>query len=439
MTKEELKIAVFSSLDRSGGAAMACYNCVKILRDQGYNAIEVVRYKYGNDEFVYPVNIHRKQSYFRRVINKLFPPKVYRDVKEDTDPEYRFFGDDSDSPDMCTIEEIENSIPFIPNVIFVGHTFNLVNTEILAQMHEKWGCYIYLSCNDISPYTGGCHVHWDCKGYTSGCKNCPAVLVESRKHEVAEAFEKKRKNIEKGKIGLRYSNNWLKKEIEQSLMFRGNHIFCTGQNTDTDLYNPGNRNIAKQVFGISNGSITIMNGSTSLNDTRKGLVYFCEAMQRLYDMLSEDIREKVTLLIIGRNKESVQHLLNKLPEFDVKNIDYITDSRLMSLAYQATDIYVGTSLEDAGPMMVSDSLACGTPVVGFKTGFFDDEEIVIDGVSGYGVEMKDVNMLAERIKDIICLSVEEYRVISENCRKIAINKLSKYRTLELYNDFFSKL
>ena len=111
----------------------------------------------------------------------------------------------------------------------------------------------------------------------------------------------------------------------------------------------------------------------------------------------------------------------------------------MSLAYQATDIYVGTSLEDAGPMMVSDSLACGTPVVGFKTGFFDDEEIVIDGVSGYGVEMKDVNMLAERIKDIICLSVEEYRVISENCRKIAINKLSKYRTLELYNDFFSKL
>ena len=440
MKKEDVKLAVFSSFDKNGGAAIVCYNCVKMLREQGYNAIEVVRYKSCDDEFVYSVPFRHK-SFVKRLIGKLysFIRKPYRDIKEDTDSEYRFFGDESDSPDMCTISEIESAMPFIPNVVFVGHTFNLVNTTILAQLYKKWNCHIYLSCTDISPYTGGCHVHWDCKGYTTGCKNCPAVLLESRKHEVAAAFEKKKKNIIEGHIGICYANNWLKKEIEQSLLFHESDLLFTGQGTNIDLYNPKNRNIAKQVFGIPQESKTIMNGSTALNDLRKGLKYFIEAMQLLYDSLQENIRNQVTLIIIGKNIESVQTLLEELPNFDIKVIDFITDSRLMSLAYQATDIYVGTSLEDAGPMMVSDSLACGTPVVGFRTGFFGDSDIIEDGKTGYSVELKDTKALVDRIREVLLLSQDEYDQMSANCRFVAEEKLSKYKTIERYNEFFSEL
>ena len=439
MKKEDVRIAVFSSYVKVGGAAIACYNCVKMLREQGFEAVEIVRYKTCGEEFVYQVPVLRRRSLIKRFVEKLFPSKIYRDIKEDTDPEYRFFGDESDSTDMCTIEEIENAMPFLPNVIFVGHTFNLVNTSILVALKKRWNCHIYLSCTDISPYTGGCHVHWDCKGYTTGCKNCPAVLVESRKNEISETFQKKRNNIIEGNIGIRYSNNWLKRELQESLMFKNNPILFTGQNTDTDLYNPFNRDIAKRIFGLSKDSFTLMNGSTYLNDLRKGLSYFCESLQYLYDNLPNEKRSKVVILIVGRNKESVQPLLSKIPNFEVKIIDYITDSRLMSLLYQATDVYVGTSLEDAGPMMVSDSLACGTPVVGFKTGFFDDEEIVQDGVTGYGVEMKNIEMLAEKIQNIMNLTVDDYRQMSDNCRKIAMDKLSKYRTLERYNAFLAEL
>ena len=202
MKKEDLKIAVFSSYDKFGGAAIACFNCVKMFRENGYEAIEIVRYKTCNEDFVYQVPVLRRRSLLKRVVDKIFPPKTYRDIKEDTDPEYRFFGDESDSPDMCTIEEIENVMPFSPNVIFVGHTFNLVNTTILVGLKKKWNCHIYLSCTDVSPYTGGCHVHWDCKGYTTGCENCPAVLVESRKKEVSDTIKKKRNNIIEGNIQI---------------------------------------------------------------------------------------------------------------------------------------------------------------------------------------------------------------------------------------------
>ena len=439
MKKEDLKIAVFSSYDKVGGAAIACYNCVKMLRGQGFKAVEIVRYKTCGENFVYQVPVLRKRSLAQRVIDKFFPPKINRDIKEDTDPQYCFYGDESDSPDMCTIEEIENAMPFVPNVIFVGHTYNLVNTTILVELKKKWNCHIYLTCNDVSPYTGGCHVHWDCKGFTTGCEDCPAVLVESRKKEVSDTFQKKRNNIIEGNIGIRYSNNWLKRELQESLMFKNRPLLYTGHNTDTDLYNPFNRDIAKRIFGLSKDSFTLMNGSTYLNDLRKGLSYFCKAMQYLYEILPKEKRTEVVILIVGNNIESVQPLLRKIPNFEVKIIDFITDNRLLSLLYQATDVYVGTSLEDAGPMMVSNSLACGTPVVGFKTGLFDDEEIVQDGVTGYGVEMKNIEMLAERIKDVFYLNIDDYRQMSDNCRKIAMDKLSKYRTLERYNAFLSEL
>lgn len=439
MKKEDLKIAVFSSYDKIGGAAISCYNCVKMLRDDGYNAVEIVRYKTGNDDFVYPVIVNRHISYFKRAINKFFPQKPKRTLREDTDPEYRFFDDENNSDDLCTIEEIENSLPFIPNIIFVGHSFNLVNTSMLVHFHKRWNAHIYMTCVDVNAYTGGCHVHWECDGYTTGCSNCPAVLVKNRKLEVTEIFDKKRRNIQEGNIGIRFSNNWQRRELQKSLIFKDRPLLLLGQNTDTDLYNPFNRDIAKRVFGIPDSSKTIMSGATFLNDKRKGLKYFCESMQYLYSILSPEERSTVVLLIVGKNKNEVKDILKKLPEFKVKIIDFITDTRLLSLVYQATDIYVGTSQEDAGPMMVSDSLACGTPIVGFKTGFIDDEEIIIDGMTGYRVEMNNTIQLAERVRDVLMLSDDNFYTMSENCRNIALNKLSKHKTLTRYRALFEEL
>lgn len=439
MKKEDIKIAFFSSYDKVGGAAIACYNCVKMLRDQGYEAIEIVRYKTCDDEFIYQVPVLRRRSLLQRLVEKIYPPKTYRDIKEDTDPEYRFFGDESESPKMCTIDEIEKAVPFIPDVIFVGHSYDLINTYRLSLLSKKWKSKVYMICTDINAYTGGCHVHWNCKGYTSGCENCPAVLVDNRKHEVAEAFERKRKNIIAGNIGIRYTNYWQKREIEESVLFKDQPHFFAGPNVDTDLYNSNNRDIAKKVFGVPIDSQVIINGSTYLYDRRKGLSYFCESMNKLWQIIPTEKRKKIWLFIIGKDKKTVQPLIDSLPPFNIKFLDFITDTRLLSLAYQASDIYVGTSLEDAGPMMVSDCLACGTPVVGFKTGVIADERILVDGKSGFAVELGNTDVLADKIKEILTLTHDEFQYVSNYCRNIAVSLLSKQYTLKKYDEFFSKL
>ncbi|MFP3802939.1 glycosyltransferase, partial [Paraburkholderia sp. SIMBA_027] len=81
---------------------------------------------------------------------------------------------------------------------------------------------------------------------------------------------------------------------------------------------------------------------------------------------------------------------------------YIKDYRLLALLYQAADLFVNSSIEDSGPMMVSEALACGTPVVGFDTGVLTN--MIIDNYKGYKAPLKDSKKLAEGIKKIFELN-----------------------------------
>ena len=40
--------------------------------------------------------------------------------------------------------------------------------------------------------------------------------------------------------------------------------------------------------------------------------------------------------------------------------------------YQNSDFFLNQSIQDAGPVMVNEALACGVPVISFKTGISND-------------------------------------------------------------------
>ena len=98
--------------------------------------------------------------------------------------------------------------------------------------------------------------------------------------------------------------------------------------------------------------------------------------------------------------------------FEKKFIEYVKDYRLLKLLYQASNVFVNSSIEDSGPMMVSEALACGTPVVGFDMGIVNN--MIISDYNGYKAKLKDSNDLAIGIKKILDLSEEEYNQYSLN-------------------------
>ena len=71
----------------------------------------------------------------------------------------------------------------------------------------------------------------------------------------------------------------------------------------------------------------------------------------------------------------------------------------MISAYACADMFVIPSLEDNLPNTIMESMACGTPCVGFETGGIPE---MIDHLkNGYVAKYKDTNDLAVGIKWII--------------------------------------
>jgi glycosyltransferase involved in cell wall biosynthesis len=205
-----------------------------------------------------------------------------------------------------------------------------------------------------------------------------------------------------------------------------------GMCIDTSFYNNKHRIIAKNIFDIESSKKVIFVGADNLKDKRKGMHLFVESLTYMLSIVPKELHKDILIVIAGRNLNEIDE--NIIP-VNIKKIDFIKDKRLLSLLYQASDLFVCPSIEDAGPMMTAEALSSGTPVVGFKTGLLYDDSLLTNGIQGYSVEMFDVKSLGCAIANILMLNDAEFKEMSLNARKLAINKLSK----EVFVDRISKL
>ena len=101
----------------------------------------------------------------------------------------------------------------------------------------------------------------------------------------------------------------------------------------------------------------------------------------------------------------------------------------MAEIYTAADVFVNPTREDTFPTVNIESLACGTPVVTFRTGGSPE---IIDETCGIAVPVDDYDALKDAIQTTC-----ENNLFSKDCclnRAKIFNKSLNYRSyVELYN------
>ena len=432
------RIVVIATHD-FGGAGEAAFRITRALRQLGHEVIMLVKHKTKPETFI--TQIHRKlkpsRSLVFRVSHKIFDKvseKVSKYEKRNyvipelhTNPNFHFYNADEEIG-LDDTTDLEEAIPFQPDLILVGWVSSFINTRNMQELGQATQAPVYWLTTDMAPMTGGCHYAWNCLGYTRDCANCPAILTDELKQLAKKNLLLKLNYVSTGNIKVLAGSEWCRRQATTSTLFGAqSHIAVLNGVIDQHVFNDRCRSIAKQVFGVGSTNKLIFSGATFTHDLRKGIDYLVNALQQLSARMT--IAEQTnTLVLVAGNNISENELVKQIP-FKVVPADFIKDDRLLSLAYQAADLFVCSSIEDSGPMMVNEALACGTPVVGFDLGFVAD--IVEHGQNGFRVPLKNTQLMAECMHAILVLSANEQVMFSQRAIEAINEKVSLQRLEEI--------
>jgi glycosyltransferase involved in cell wall biosynthesis len=410
--KEKLNIVLLSAanpINDSGGLINDMY---RSLSNDGHSVIIITR-NYNN-------NLTEKMNYVYYSNNK-FVRCLRRNIwgylqirYTRTNPLYYMISVNEKIWHVPT-KKILSKVPFKPDVFIYTHPHQFLDSRNLYELNQLTKAPIFMVPVDIAAFTGGCHYANDCQRYANECGCCPG-LYSNNPHDFShKTLMHKKKYISKTDIYM-LTNTWTLNYAKKSSLYSSKPCFELNAVINEKIFKSGNKEFVRQKYNIPGNKSVILFGANKVDEKRKGLSYLFEALNKLSNEMTEKEKSNTIVVIMGK----VANEIFSIP-FDSYSLGYITPACLPEI-YQMADVYVSPSIQDAGPMMVIQSLMCETPVVCFEMG--NAENYIFNGETGYKVPLYDAEQLKNGIRFILNCTTEEKQRISKKCREVAVSKSS---------------
>lgn len=250
-----------------------------------------------------------------------------------------------------------------------------LNKPIVWTMHDMWPC------------TGICHHARDCEKFQTKCNAC-FFLNSTGKDISTSVFEKKQSLYSDSNITFVGCSQWLAKRAEKSILLQDKKILSIPNPINIDIYRPIDQDNARQSLGLPINKKLILFGALNVTDKRKGIDYLIEALR---NKTNQDIE----LVVFGQVKTDIKNLF----PVPIHSMGYLSDESKIVKLYNAVDMFVTSSLEENLPNTIMESMACGTPCVGFATGGIP--EMIDHKINGYVSNYMDAKDLADGIQWVL--------------------------------------
>lgn len=262
---------------------------------------------------------------------------------------------------------------------------------------------------DMWPMTGGCHSFLECQQFTTNCGACPH-------YENTKPFfnwPKIQLNLKK-RLFDKFQNlyflaisNANQSELNKGYATSKCKSYSIGNAIDMSVFKIKDKDNCRKLLGISSNKIVIGFGARNTNNPLKGYQYLEFALEKL--STESDIDFQIVSFgdrVFDSHKDSI-------------HLGYIKDREKLSNFYNAVDLYISPSLTETFGNTVAESMACGTPVVGFDIGGLKD--IIDHRINGYLAKFKDEDDLAKGISFMLNMGRENQEIGSICRRKIDEN------------------
>jgi hypothetical protein len=141
------------------------------------------------------------------------------------------------------------------------------------------------------------------------------------------------------------------------------HIETIELSANEDTFKPGDKMAARRLLSLPAEKPIVLCAAVNFEEARKGGPQLREIVATLQD--------EATFTAFGHNTQEIPGLIG---------LGYHLTADKLALIYQAADVFLGTSTEEAFGQTIMEAQLCGVPVVAFKAGGV--EEIVRNEITG---------------------------------------------------------
>lgn len=411
-----MKVLILSTYDINGGAAIAAYRLLQALTKNGIEAKMLVAIKQTDSTKIVeaPSILGNKMQKVHLALEKAH----FYFHEKNAEVRFQFSTARSgysvaDHPEVLKADIIHIHWA-LQGFLSLSELKKLqqLNKKIIWTMHDMWA------------FTGGCHYSGSCTNYKNSCGYCP-FLKHPSVNDISAKILKEKQEIYQD-LNFVTCSKWLSDLAKQSTLLKNLPVSAIPNPIDINFYQPTkDQKLLRKKLQLDVDKRYLLFGASSLSDERKGLKFFLDTM-KLYQQNHTDLP---TIIIYGSQQHDVY-----LDGYEILHTGFLNQEQLKQY-YQASDIYVISSIEDNLPNTVMEAIACGLPVLSFATGGIP--EMVQHQSTGYIAEYQSVQDLAKGLDYL--LNQVDLASFSTKSRQYCLDNFSEKNVAERHISAYLQL
>lgn len=290
------------------------------------------------------------------------------------------YGFNSKKETKRIIDEID---AFSPDIVLIhnihGHDCNL---RMLFSYFIETKIKLFWLFHDCWAFTGYC-THFTfvkCDKWKKECRNCPQRKQYSWFLDRSSyLYQQKKKLFSNLDLTIITPSQWLADLVKQSFL-KNYPIQVINNGIDLQVFKPISSNF-RQKYNISEDKYILLGVAFDWG-MRKGLDVFIELSKRLD-------KNKFQIVLVGTDDS-----IDKMLPNSIISIHRTRDQNELAEIYSAADLFVNPTREENYPTVNMESIACGTPVLTFRTGGSPE---ILDEKTGYIVDCDDIDEMERQI------------------------------------------
>ncbi|MBE6952369.1 MAG: glycosyltransferase [Ruminococcaceae bacterium] len=276
---------------------------------------------------------------------------------------------------IAELERIQPDIVHLHNIH--GHDCNL---EMLFTYFKKKKTKLVWTFHDCWAFTGYCtyFTMTKCSQWKQQCEKCLQRKDYSCFFDKSQKLFAQKKQLFKGlDLTIVTPSQWLADLVKESFL-KDYPVYVINNGIDLAVFRPRN-SVFRRRYDLEDKKLVL--GVSFLWDKRKGTDVFSSLAQRL--------PADYQIVLVGTDGQ----VDRQLPD-NIISIHRTQNQQELAEIYSTADVFINPTREENYPTVNMESLACGTPVLTFRTGGSPE---ILDTTCGSVVDCDDIDAMEKEI------------------------------------------